>query len=281
VLKEQWLTLSMGISFENPPLVELIAELRWGTPNLPQPPPSGMSFTIQVSPSTSQEEFFTRFADAIADHGFGRAERLVPAGFGILPFQPAYRFRKSSEKAGTTLYQIGTNVFSTNVTPPYQSWDAFRPTIKTGIEVLLETRDKEQEKIPFDPVALRYINAFDSRLTGGRSTMEFLSEVLGFRIGLPPSLDRIRSPGTSIDPLLRVTFPAESDYIMSVNLAAGVLSGNPAIVMDSSVLSQKPVSPESDQLLAVLDKAHDLIHDSFVEMTEKIHSLMNPRGPAK
>jgi hypothetical protein len=32
----------MGISFENPPLVELIAELRWGTPNLPQAPPSGL-----------------------------------------------------------------------------------------------------------------------------------------------------------------------------------------------------------------------------------------------
>ena len=36
--------------------------------------------TIQVSPSTSQEEFFGRFADAIASHGFGRAERLVPPG---------------------------------------------------------------------------------------------------------------------------------------------------------------------------------------------------------
>jgi uncharacterized protein (TIGR04255 family) len=269
----------MGISFENPPLVELIAELRWGGPNLPQPLSPGISFTVQVAPSTSQEEFFNRFADAIASHGFGRAERLAPVGFGFVPFQPAYRFRKSSEKAGTTLYQIGPNMFSTNVTPPYQSWDAFRPTIKIGIEVLLETRDKEQEKVPFDTVALRYINAFDSRLTGGRSTIAFLSEVLGFRIELPPSLNRIRSSIVSVEPILRVTFPAGTDYVMAVNLAAGVISGNPAIIMDSSLLSQQPISPASDRLLEVFDKAHDLIHESFLEMTKEIHPLMNLRKP--
>jgi uncharacterized protein (TIGR04255 family) len=203
----------------------------------------------------------------------------VPPGFGIIPFQPAYRFKKSSEKAESILYQLGPNVFSINVTPPYQFWEAFRPAIETGIQVLLETRDKQQEKNPFDFVALRYINAFDSRFTGGKSTIEFLSEVLGFRIDLPASLDRIRSPGASIEPLLRVTFPAESDYVMSVNLAAGVASGTPAIIMDSSVLRQKPVSPESDRLLEVLNKAHDLIHDSFLEMTKQIHPLMNPRSP--
>jgi len=269
----------MGISFETPPLVELIAELRWGSPNLPQPNAPGIGITIQVSPSTSQEEFFDRFADAIASHGFGRAERLVPPGFSI-PFQPVYRFRKSSEKPGTTLYQVGVNVFSTNVTPPYQSWDAFRPTVKTGIEVLLQTRGKEDEKTDFDGVALRYINAFESKLTGGRSTMEFLSEVLGFRIDLPASLDRIRSPAQPVEPILRVTFPAGSEYVMSSNLANGVVNGKPAIIMDISVSAQKPVNPERDQLLEVLDNAHDLIHDSFVEMTKQIHPLMNPRSPA-
>jgi len=271
----------MGISFEIPPLVELIAELRWGAPDLPQPIPAGIGFSFQVTPSTSQEQFFSRFADAIASYGFGRVERLVPPGFGIIPFQPAYRFKKSPEKAETTLYQLGPNVFSTHATPPYRSWEAFRPTIETGIKVLLETRDKQQEKIPFDWIAVRYINAFESRLTGGRSTIEFLSEVLGFTIDLPASLHQIRSPGATVEPLLRVTFPAESDYVMSVNLVAGAVSGNPAIIMDSSVLTQRPVSSESDRLLEVLNKAHDLIHDSFIEMTKPIHLLMNPRSLAQ
>jgi hypothetical protein len=66
---------------------------------------------------------------------------------------------------------------------------------------------------------------------------------------------------------------------MAVNLAAGVVSGNSAIIMDSSLLSQQPISPESDRLLEVFDKAHDLIHESFLEMTKEIHPLMNPRKP--
>src|SRR5215471_16972408 len=157
--------------YRNPPLVELIGELRWGS--------SGSSFPL---PPGSHEEFFMRFGSRAGAVGYERVERLVPPGFPAPPFQAVYRFRKKAPETGTTLYQVGAGVFTANITPPYESWQEFRPVVEEGVDILLETRNPSEKDTPFTSASLRYIDAFGYQLTEGRSTAAFLRDVLGFAV---------------------------------------------------------------------------------------------------
>jgi hypothetical protein len=78
----------MSVTFKNAPLVEMIAELRWG--ETAQPVQQGLPIVMQgMTPEVDQ--FFMRLSGEVYQHGFRRAERLVPPGFPIFPFQPVFR----------------------------------------------------------------------------------------------------------------------------------------------------------------------------------------------
>lgn len=270
----------MGTSFEISPLVELITELRWDVPSLETPTQPNPSITFQIStiPSTTHEEFFMRFSSAIAAKGFVRLERLVSQGFPSLPFQPVCRFRKTSDQPSATLYQIGANVFTANATPPYQSWDEFEPVIRDGVETLLLSREAKHKGMPFNIASVRYINAFFGELTQGATSTDFLSDVLEFKIGLPTCLDQIRVPKADLHPNLQVSFPTISGYNVSFRIAHGLINNQPAVIMDNTASASTSIPPETVSVMEAFSNAHRLLHDSFMDMTKKIHYLMKPRG---
>ena|SRR5271165_875131 len=270
----------MAISFENPPLVELIAELRWGIPSILPASQQSVGFVLPIPtvPSSRLEEFFMRFGSRIAADGFGRFERVVPPGFPLLPFQPVYRFRKVGEEAGTTLYQLGSGLFSANITPPYQSWTSFEPIVTRGVELLLECRDENEKHAPFHTASVRYINAFSAALTEGRSIGAFMSEILGIEIRLPEILTKQLAADSEVTPVLQLTIPAIGDRRMALNIAEGLVNNEPAIIMDTTVSSTRETPPLKDGAIKVLNAAHDLIHQTFIELTEKLHSLMKLRN---
>lgn len=97
----------MTVTFRNAPLVELIAELRWGdtVPTQPNAP-----LLIQgMGPDLDQ--FFMRFGGEVYQHGFQRAERLVPPGFPIFPFQPVFRYHKDAAADNSMLFQVGSGLY--------------------------------------------------------------------------------------------------------------------------------------------------------------------------
>jgi hypothetical protein len=81
--------------FKNPPLVELVAELRWSKGGLMNSP-EGAGQTLFMLPAGQYEEFFMRFGSKIGSLGYDRLERIVPSGFPAPPIQVTYRFRKKS-----------------------------------------------------------------------------------------------------------------------------------------------------------------------------------------
>src|SRR5271166_1956846 len=145
--------------FKTPPLVELAAEIRWGAAAMPQA--QGQGQVIVLAPG-QLEEFFMRFSSSVGALGYDRVERIIPPGFPTPPFQATYRFRKKEQEQelGTTLYQVGGGVFTANITPPYHSWQHFRPVVERGAECLLDTRNPSEKEMPFAPAILRYIDAF-------------------------------------------------------------------------------------------------------------------------
>lgn len=266
----------MADRYKNAPLVELVAEVRWGTGGVVGAPPQGAG---PVMVATGQyEEFFMRFGSRLGTLGYDRIERLVPPGFPTLPFQTIYRFRKTEQEQGqgTTLYQVGAGVFSANITPPYHSWKQFRPVVEKGIELLLETRNAAEQNVPFDISNLRYINAFGDKFTKGLSVAKFVQEVLGFKIELPIAVRNEASPNSEIKPLFQLSIPLKIQQQMSLFLTEGIVHGLPAIVMDLTVTNDTSIKPIKGDVMTSFDMARQVIHNVFVGITKELSPIMEP-----
>ena len=265
----------MAERYKHPPLVELVAELRWG---------SGGAVATGQSPganpiilATGQyEEFFMRFGSKVGAHGYDLIERIVPPGFPAMPFQAVYRFRQKQQTAGTTVYQVGAGVFSANITPPYQSWEQFRPVVEKGVTVLLETRNAPEHQQSFSNASLRYINAFSAKFTQGLSTAAFVRDILGFKIELPRHLRDEIAPEKDAKPFLQLAIPLASGQQMALMLAEGIVGGEQAVVMDIMVNTEAPIQPREADVMAAFDSSREVIHRLFVGATEKLSPIMEP-----
>jgi uncharacterized protein (TIGR04255 family) len=268
----------MSTIFGNAPLVEIIAELRWGeAPQIVTDTPGRIVQlpTLTVN-STRVEEFFMRFGGEIYQLGFNSAERIVPAGFPLIPFQPVYRYRKGGGSSSPELFQVGSGLFSANAIPPYKSWDSFVPILERGIDALLRARDEADRATPFAGVSLRYIDAFGSEFTEGRSVGAFLTEVLGISIGLPPAISKHIRPGDSVKPLIHLSVPLSNNMVMNLRVAEGLVNNVSAIILDTTVAATTEVSAERLLVMDALNSAHSVIHETFMALTEAIHPLMKP-----
>ena len=260
----------MPQQFAKPPLVELIAEVRWGAVAVsPQPNTVTVGFGGLDGQASA---FFFQLGAKLAAAGFGGVEQLQPFGISI-PFQPSYRFKKA-DLSSPTLFQSGTNIFTVNTTPPYQTWAQFRPSIEIGIRALIETRLNND---PFLSISVRYIDLFKEDLTGGRSIGKFLSEVLDVELTLPQSVLNNLPPDGEVRPHLSLTIPLKSGMTMMLNLLEGSVGGDRGVVMDTVVSSiNKAIPSEVESVMATFDDAHDIIRSIFLGMTKKIHGSMKP-----
>jgi hypothetical protein len=66
-------------------------------------------------------------------------------------------------------------VFSANAIPPYRSWSVFSPEVEAGIDILLAVRDDAEKQAMFNPVTLRYIDAFRPDLIRDRRDRSHLN----------------------------------------------------------------------------------------------------------
>jgi uncharacterized protein (TIGR04255 family) len=216
-----------------------------------------------------------RFGSKAGAIGYDLVERVMPHGLPALPFQQViYRFRRKDQEQGTTVYQVGAGVFSANITPPYRFWEDFEPVLKKGVGLLLETRNPSEKEMPFTTARVRYINAFGSRFTEGRSTAAFVRDVLGFVVEPPtPVRDEI-APDKEAKPALQLIIPLKSGLQMSLSLSEGLVSGQEAVVMDLLVSNEAHTQPTESDVMAVFKAAHEVAHRVFVGTTKKLSHIM-------
>lgn len=260
--------------FENPPLVELIAEVRWQTPSVqielvPNRP-------VFIGGQMQDPVFYEPFLRLAVDAGYTQSERLSPAGFPVQVEQPVFRFRKTDPK-DTSLYQIGPGMFSANITPPYQSWEDFRPVVERGIEMLLASfsaiPDEKRPKI-FALISLRYIDAFRNSLTGGGASSEFLRRTLGFEFTIPQAVSQFAADENSVQARLNYIVPLKSGHEMQINLFDAISNGEPSVIMDTVVSLAAESRATIPSAMQVLDDAHQVIRDSFLGLTTQLHQKM-------
>jgi uncharacterized protein (TIGR04255 family) len=172
----------MTVQFRNPPILELVAEVRWNTSGAQtvvavQP---GVQFTMGSNGSPDLEPFFARFGTAMNDLNYRNSERLVPVGFPINAGQPVYRYRSSDEP--DIIVQAGWGVATVNGLPHYGSWEVFAPKLRKVLEALIACRAPGEADADFYAASVRYINGFGPGFLGGSTAASFTRDVLGFQV---------------------------------------------------------------------------------------------------
>ena len=230
--------------------------------------------------TNSLDEFFMRLGGEVYQHGFQRAERVVPAGFPYMLFQPVYRYRKATELDASVLYQVGVGMFSANAIPPYQSWDTFSPTVESGIDALLKTRSEAEKEIPFSSISLRYLDAFGPNFTQGRNVGEFIRDVLGISLDLPTGLSKHVASGQSVKPAIQLMLPLSNGMTMNVGIGEGLVNNEVTIIMDTTVATTTETPPDTVAVMSALRFARAVIHEMFFDLTKPIEKLMQPKSKA-
>lgn len=263
------------MKFEKPPLVELIAEFRWlpldqlGKEVNPTTP------FLQAGPTA--DAFYDTFRRYLGGIGYTMAERLVPANFPHVMYQPVYRYSREDESSSRTIYQSGPGLLSVHALPPYQSWDSFKPVISNGLDALISSRPEERKLTVFTAVNLRYIDAFDARFLGDKSQRQFLADVLQVNLSLPAALDERTADTNQTKIALQVSSRLKSGLDLTLSVGPNVVQGEPSrLVMDTAVSSPLSVECDRQTVMRVLETAHDSIRQLFIGMTQPIQELMVP-----
>jgi uncharacterized protein (TIGR04255 family) len=266
----------MPSHYEHPPLIELIAELRWTPPSAEFFGQAQPGLAIQLPPEMTRasEKLFDEFAKKIDTLGFRNSERLLPPGMTGLPGQAMMRYRKA---AGLPpLVQIGVGVFTVNGLPPtYTHWGEFSPVLTDAVDALLSVREPELADAPFPTLSLRYVNAFTEPYWKGGSQEEFITGVLGFAVTLPSSIS-----GKTTGPVsetLQLQVPVGDKSNLALIVAPGQANGQPAVILDMTVVS-RDVAPNVSDLIVSFGAAHDLIAGIFESVTTSLVDVMKPIG---
>jgi uncharacterized protein (TIGR04255 family) len=270
----------MEVTFRNAPLVETVAEVRWqsaqGGVSIPQPAALSQPAISVVVGTTDLENFYTQFGGEIFERGFARSERIVPVGVPALQGQAVMRFRSSLPEKATVLYHVGPGIFSANALPPYRSWNHFAPDVETGLDVLLAVRNTNEKERQFNPISLRYLNAFRPELTEGADTAEFISAVLKFDVDLPDAVLSRRNPDKPVQPFIAMAIPITAG-LLRVNVGEAVVAGvGKAALLDMTLSTEHPIEPTKSAVMHYFHSAHSVLHDMFLELTKSIHHLMSP-----
>lgn len=184
--------------YENPPLVEVIAELHWQLRPVSSAPDAKIDPLFDI--------FQEAFLEAVKKDGLVEIERLVPSEIPVefVPSQPHLRLRS---KPGTwPLVQIGPGVLTANIVPPYDGWAEFSTFLQRMVDVLFETYPLPQKALRINRLHLRYIDGF-SKGHGFTDFFSFTQEMLG----LAPTLntDFIRETVQSED---SISFTLENRF---------------------------------------------------------------------
>lgn len=266
----------MSVTYDNAPLIEIVAELRWAPVGFTQ---EGVGATGSglglIFGQPSPEQFFVAFANEVVSDGFIRSERLVPPGVPVGIGQPTVRFRRDPSGL-TSMLQAGPGFFSANAVPPYKSWKTFSPEVERGVQALLRSRPEPERNLPFSGLSLRYIDAFGPQHLGGRSIPAFIRDVLGFETRFPAAISGRTQQAELPDSFLQFSLALDESMRLQGSVGQAIVNGTLSALLDLTAVHIGEVAPSSDEVMRAFARARDFLHEAFVEMTEPIRTLMKP-----
>lgn len=260
------------------PLTEMVVEVRWAPQLAPQNAPSFgiVAPQIMITLGNSVERLFEEFGQRVADYDFVVAERLIPLGVPLLPYQPTYRYRRRDASL-PVLFHIGPGIFSAHAVPPYKTWHEFSRDVQDGLVALREANGSELPQISPHTLVMRYIDVFSDELLAGLSPDQFISQILGVRVEVPEIMhqhaDFLESRAVQVGATIA------GDIGLIITVAQSVRNGEPAVLMDWVATINCPPTDDRFDPNIIMDKlsqAHDGISNLFMGFTERIRDRMQP-----
>lgn len=270
----------MNITYDNPPLLELVVELQWDPDGILKPSTSPIDAPVLVDRQSSIfENWQSNLLELLEEQNYNHLERLVPDNFPPISRQPIYRFRQKSSKK-FPLIQFGHGIFTINAGPPeYVDWKSFRPNVEKGLDALLKSKPSESQVKDFTFIRIRYIDGFREDLRGeGVSTYSFMKNDLQASINLPSNVLDLAADENEIAPNIALRFPVKDKkgLLMNIQIADGKVENEPATIMEMNSTATEKINIDLNNVLSILDDSQKILHSTFLEMTKNIEDRMNP-----
>ena len=231
------------------PLLEVVFELRW------QVHSTGDVFGYDPGFAA----FSKSFEQAMNASGYKAHERVASPGPSFV-HRIVNRYRKQEP---FPLVQIGHGIFACNVSTEYE-WTDFRKMIAQGVQDVLKCYP-HTAVTPLVPslFELRYVDVFNEELVGDQSWQNFLAKCSKMKFTTLPYLESVTVPGAD-----RVNFGLRQDLKdadlghFELQIANGISSGKPSILMTSKVIKAKfgDAAPALASLEALVPKWADAAH---------------------
>lgn len=160
--------------YDSPPLIEVIAEIRWSFVPLASIPDGG------VDPHF--DKFQAAFTENAAKKDYSHIDVIVPTEIPKEFFagKPVLRVRRGSDK--WPLLQIGPGLLTVNLVPPYQGWAEFKRELHEALELLFLSYPDSNITLKMDRIHLRYLDAFTTNHGLGKYFGRFVHD--GLRVGV-------------------------------------------------------------------------------------------------
>jgi len=243
----------------NPPLVEVIVEVRWELEQGPHP-------ETKVDPHYKllPGKLFDKLSGAYPYH-----EELPQASLPdeISPYMVKHRFR--CEKDQWPLVQLGPGILTVNHTKKYKTFNEFCPLAVSAVNALFEVHPG-RDILKMSSLLLRYIDAkeFDYKKN---DVVRFLGEKMGIPLSLPPKLFN----GTGVEDVARSfswnsSFPCNKPKGLAIlKFATGMSNGKPALIWEQIVKSVHDDAPEMpDAFEDWITEAHEVTESWFLSLIE-------------
>lgn len=238
---------------DNPPLIEAIFELRWGEISLGQ-----------FHYNENESLFAGMISAAASSKGYSFAERIQHNP--TLPMFVSYRFRQKENN--WPCYQIGLGIFTVNQIKDKYSWDSFKKSIKTGLDIF-NLADSSKINAVKDSLSLilRYQDAFFPEQT--ESIEQYLDKHFNIKVGLPESFTanvNLNSIRSSINFTVNIESKIPKGQV-TITIANAIINDKPGLLMETVVHSKARdilVNGISiNDILEWSEQAHDIQRHSF------------------
>lgn len=251
----------------NPPLTEVIFELRWalGEGN-PIPYDPGYSCLVDSFTAYAKRKKFTEVRDLQPPYS--------PVSLGI-----SRRFHRPG--SNFPLLQIGPGIFAANDGTEYE-WSTFKAmSLEAAAAAIKEYRPVKDFPLNLQQFELRYLDTFDEKLLGTADLTTFINEATTARLSVPKLIQEaeVKKPLQGRIVLHRqIGVPLGATF--TVDIASAMRDDTPVIRMETKVVSQgqsvpiaRPSKSFETKLSQWLDEAHEVTSSTFKNLiNEKVYS---------
>ncbi len=246
-----------GMKLQNPPLIEVIFEMRWDLREREggvRSDPHAKIFPGKLSSALGEEypvyeelptsDIPDEISGYIVQHRFRRAENSWP------------------------LVQVGPGIITLNDTESYE-WQDFCHRIEAVLDALFQEYP-DKSLLTTNMITLRYLDAYPFDFEEG-NIVEFLSAKLGVQNQITPAL--FETTGVSPVPIdidLKYSFLSQRPPgYLHVGFSRGTVKGRDSLIGETIVRSLEAGEPGTkDEIISWVLEAHALAHTWFFAMID-------------